>query len=162
MARLTHTLAAAALGAMAAVASPLAAAQNTVWKCTDADGRPHYTNVKEEAKAPNCRVVAESKVSTVPANAFPTATAAAARPNAAATPTPANFPRVDAGTQKARDESRRKSLEDELAAEQRSLSDARAKLADQGDAAQRKPLQESVERHERNVAALQRELSNLK
>jgi bacterioferritin (cytochrome b1) len=69
---------------------------------------------------------------------------------------------VDAGTQKARDESRRKILEDELAAEQRSLSDARAKLADQGDAAQRKPLQESVERHERNVAALQRELSNLK
>jgi hypothetical protein len=159
MARLTQTLAAAALGAVAAAASPLAAAQNTVWKCTDADGRPHYTNVKEEAKAPTCRVVVESKVSTVPASAL---APSAARPNAAATPTPANFPRVDAGTQKARDESRRKILEDELAAEQRSLSDARAKLTDQADAGQRKPLQETVERHERNIAALQREIGNLK
>jgi hypothetical protein len=69
---------------------------------------------------------------------------------------------VDAGTQKARDESRRKILEDELAAEHRSLSDARAKLTDQADAAQRRPLQESVERHERNIAALQREIGNLK
>jgi hypothetical protein len=159
MARLTQTLAAAALGAVAAAVSPLAAAQNTVWKCTDADGRPHYTNVKEEAKAPTCRVVVESKVSTVPASAL---APAAARPNAAATPTPANFPRVDAGTQKARDESRRKILEDELAAEQRSLSDARAKLTDPSDAGQRKPLQETVERHERNIAALQREIGNLK
>lgn len=162
MARLTQTLAAAALGAVAVAASPIAAAQNTVWKCTDADGRPHYTNVKEEAKSPSCKVVVESKVSTVPTSAFPGAAAAAARPSAAATPTPANFPRVDASTQKARDESRRKILEDELAAEQRSLQDARAKLTDQTDAAQRRPLQESVERHERNIAALQREIGNLK
>jgi|APFre7841882724_1041349.scaffolds.fasta_scaffold00525_9 hypothetical protein len=162
MARLTQTLAATALGAAAMAASPIAAAQNAVWKCTDADGRPHYTNVKEEAKAPSCKVVVESKVSTLPANAFPTAAPAAAKPNAAATPTPASFPRVDANTQKARDESRRKILEDELATEQRSLSDARAKLTDQADAAQRAPLRETVERHERNIAALQREIGNLK
>jgi Domain of unknown function (DUF4124) len=167
MARVRQTLAAGALGALAAMLAPHAAAQNTVWKCNDADGRPHYTNVKEEAKGTGCKVVSEGKVSTVPASAFQGATLAApaAARGAAATPTPASFPRVDANTQKARDESRRKILEDELAAEQRSLGEARVRLAEQpvaGPEAQRKPLLDTVERHERNIAALQREIGNLR
>jgi hypothetical protein len=100
-------------------------------------------------------------VSTVPASQLMTP-----RQTAAATPTPSSFPRVDANTQKARDDSRRKILEDELATEQRSLLDARTKLAEPSTAAAgdavRKPLVDSVERHERNVAALQREIANLK
>ncbi len=157
MAQVRQAVAALALGMLASAAM----AQGTVWKCTDEDGRPHYTNVREEAKSPSCKVISESKVSTVPANAIPVA----ARPNAASTPTPANFPRVDANTQKARDDSRRKILEDELATEQRSLTDARTKLGDPTAAANeavRKPLLETVERHERNIAALQREIANLK
>jgi hypothetical protein len=166
MARVRHTVAASALGILAAFAAAQTAAQNTVWKCNDDDGRPHYTNVREEAKGPGCKVVSEGKVSTVPASAFSNMAAPpVARGGAAATPTPANFPRVDANTQKARDDSRRKILEDELANEQRGLSDARVRLAEQplnGPEAARKPLVESVERHERNVAALQREIGNLK
>ena len=161
MARIGQAVAAAALGALAALAAPMAAAQNTVWRCTDEDGRPHYTNVKEEAKGTACKVVSETKVSTVPASQLMTP-----RQTAAATPTPANFPRVDANTQKARDESRRKILEDELATEQRSLSEARTRLADASTAAggdtARKPILDSVDRHERNIAALQREIANLK
>jgi hypothetical protein len=157
MAQVRQAAVALALG----VAASAAMAQGTVWKCTDADGRPHYTNVKDEAKSPSCKIVSETKVSTVPASAIPVA----ARGNAAATPTPATFPRVDANTQKARDDSRRKILEDELATEQRSLTDARSKLGEPASAnneAVRKPLVETVERHERNIAALQREIGNLK
>jgi hypothetical protein len=161
MARIRQAVAATALGMLAAVAAPLAAAQGTVWRCTDDDGRPHYTNLKDEAKGASCKVVSETKVSTVPASQLLTP-----RQTAAATPTPANFPRVDANTQKSRDESRRKILEDELATEQRSLTDARAKLAEPATAAAgeaaRKPLLETVDRHERNVSALQREIANLK
>lgn len=165
MARIGLALAATALGVLAAAVAPLAAAQGTVWKCIDADGRPHYTNVKEEAKGPNCKIVSESKVSTVPAGKAPAAVN---------TPTPASFPRVDADTQKSRDASRRKILEDELAAELKSLADAKAKLKEQeevrnGDERnyqkvldRLKPFQDTVERHEKNVAALQREIANLK
>jgi hypothetical protein len=157
MAQVRQAVAALALG----VLSSAAMAQGTVWKCTDEDGRPHYTNVKEEARAASCKVISETKVSTVPATAIPVA----ARATAAATPTPASFPRVDPNTQKARDDSRRKILEDELATEQRSLTDARARLGEPASAsneAVRKPLLDSVERHERNIAALQREIANLK
>ncbi len=161
MARIEQTVAAAAVVALTALVAPMASAQNTVWRCTDEGGRPHYTNVKDEATSTSCKVVSEAKVSTVPATQLMTP-----RQTAAATPTPSSFPRVDANTQKARDDSRRKILEDELATEQRSLTDARTKLAEPSTAsagdAVRKPLVDTVERHERNVAALQREIANLK
>lgn len=164
MARIGKAVGATAL-VVAAVAAPLAVAQGTVWKCMDADGRSHYTNVKDEAKGPNCKIVSETKVSTVPAGKAPAAVS---------TPTPASFPRVDKDTQKSRDESRRKILQDELATEQRSLTDAKAKLAEQeairnGDERnyqkvldRLKPFQDTVERHEKNISALQRELANLR
>ena len=88
--------------------------------------------------------------------------------------TPPNFPRVDKDTQKSRDDGRRRILEDELTTEEKGLSDAKSKLAEQegvrnGDEKnyQRvldrlKPYQEAVERHERNVSALKRELAALR
>ena len=78
-------------------------------------------------------------------------------------PHAANFPRVDKDTQKSRDDGRRRILEDELFSEEKGLSDAKAKLAEQeavrnGDEKnyQRvldrlKPYQEAVDRHERNM-----------
>ncbi len=153
-----------ALAVTALAAMPLAHAQNTVWKCVDGEGRSHYTNVKEEAKGTGCRIVSEGKVSTVPASKLAAAVA----------PSPASFPKVDKDTQKARDDGRRKILEDELAAENRSLDEAKAKLAEQesvrnGDEKnyqkvldRLKPYQDTVDRHERNIAALQREISNLR
>jgi hypothetical protein len=119
--------------------------------------------------------VVTKEVSVVPGGP---AGAAASSPRSsapqAATATPSNFPRVDRDTQRLRDDNRRRILEDELASEEKSLVDAKSKLTEQesvrhGDEKnyQRvldrlKPYQETVERHERNVSALKRELANLK
>ena len=96
------------------------------------------------------------------------------------TPAPAVKPpdntktRVDASTQRKRDDERRQILEEELAREQDALSEARRALAEQesirsGDERnyQRvldrlKPYQETVEMHEKNIASIKREMANLK
>ena len=92
-----------------------------------------------------------------------------------ASPAPSGgLPNVDPATQKKRDDSRRKILENELATEEQALSGARKALAD-GEAVrygdernyQRyldriQGLKDRVAQHERNVAALKQELSNLK
>ena len=95
--------------------------------------------------------------------------------------TPEDFPRVDTQTQQRRDATRRIILEDELATEEKLLVTARQELKDLEnnpvglvgpdgipfrDAARHaekiKTAQESVDLHERNIQALQTEISNLK
>ena len=90
-------------------------------------------------------------------------------------PAPAGgLPNVDAATQKRRDDSRRKILEDELAVEERALAEARKTLTE-GEATrlgsernyQRyldriQGMKDRVTQHERNVSALKQELSNLR
>ena len=84
------------------------------------------------------------------------------------------LPNVDPATQRRRDDSRRKILEDELAVEERALTEARKALSE-GEATrlgsernyQRyldriQGLKDRVTQHERNVGALKRELSNLR
>jgi hypothetical protein len=73
-----------------------------------------------------------------------------------------------------RDESRRKILENELQSEQKLLSDAKQKLAEQegtrsGDERnyvrvqeRLKPYQDTVELHQKNIEQLQRELGNVR
>lgn len=136
----------------------------TVWRCLEQDGKAHYTNIKKETEGKQCTVVTRevSVVSAPPPQ------------RAAATRTPSEFPRVDRDTQRSRDDGRRKILEDELYSEERGLSDAKAKLAEQesvrnGDEKnyQRvldrlRPYQDAVDRGERNVSALKRELSALR
>jgi hypothetical protein len=155
---------------IAAAFSPaLAVAQDTVWRCNESDGRPHYTNIKKDTEGKSCQVVTK-EVSVVHGAAAP----ARGPAMAAAAATPPNFPRVDRDTQRARDDSRRKILQDELSTEERSLADAKTKLTEQegirlGDERnyQRvldrlKPYQDAVDRHERNVAALKKEISSLR
>ena len=103
----------------------------------------------------------------------------AATPNTtAAPPAPAetgeSFPSVDRDTQRQRDAGRRSILEDELAAEEQSLQEARRQLqaqesirrgSDGNSQSYReriRPYQEAVQTHERNVQALQRELETLR
>jgi hypothetical protein len=87
--------------------------------------------------------------------------------------TPSGFPRVDAETQKGRDDLRKKVLSDELAAEEKSLADARmaydsgapAPLPEEkADAEKYRQrigrLRQAVQLHERNVDALKKELGN--
>lgn len=94
-----------------------------------------------------------------------------APPQSASVP---GLPNVDPATQRRRDDSRRKILEDELAAEERALVEARKALSE-GEAVrlgsernfQRyldriQGLKDRVTQHERNVSALKQELSNLR
>ena len=135
------------------------------FKCIDANGRATYTNIKEETRGKSCTVVMR-EISVVPA--IPPARAAKA------VPSPADFPKVDPATQKSRDEGRRRILEDELSSEETALVQAKAELAQQESVRsgnernyQRvldrlQPYKDKVERHEKNIEALKRELNSVK
>ena len=144
-----------------ALSSP---AWGDTFKCLDANGRATYTNIKEETRGKSCTLVMR-EISVVPA----------IRPRAAASaPSPEGFPKVDAGTQKTRDEARRRILVDELGSEEKALEKAKADLAQQESVRsgneknyQRvldrlQPYKDDVERHEKNIAALKKELDNVK
>lgn len=82
---------------------------------------------------------------------------------------PADFPKVNQETQKGRDQTRRKILEDELNNEQGLLAGAQHDLkaaqnhpAQAKDSAKIKELSAQVELHQRNIEALNTEISRLK
>ena len=90
-------------------------------------------------------------------------------------PTPASFPRVDPETQKGRDGVRRKVLAEELASEEKLLTESRTAYADgappplpeeKADAEKYRAriarLKQSVSVHEKNVEALKKELAAVK
>ncbi len=141
-----------------------AAQADTLYKCTDSAGHTTYTNQKGDAK--NCVILSQDK----PVSTFAPPTTKAR----ASTPTPESFPKVSSEAQKGRDSDRRRILEDELAAERRALDGAKRTLAEQEairEGGERnyqkyldrlKPLQDSVQLHERNIEALQKEIGNLK
>lgn len=144
-------------------------AQNATYRCVDPGGRSTYTNVKEEMTGKKCTVVSR-EISVVPAQQLTARPAKAAAAGAAK----ATGERVDTNTQRSRDDTRRKILQDELDAAEKRLAEAKQKLAEQDSVRsveekvypQRaldrlKPHQEEVERQEQNVASLKRELSNL-
>ena len=145
-----------------ALAAP---AWGDTFKCMDANGRATYTNMKEETKGKNCSLVIR-EISVVPA--IPPARTAKAAPS------PPGFPKVDPATQKTRDEGRRRILEDELSSEEKALLEARAELTRQesirtGDERNYQRVldrlqkyKDNVERHQKNVAALKKELENVK
>lgn len=87
---------------------------------------------------------------------------------------PGGLPNVDPTTQRRRDDTRRRILEEELAVEERALAQARKALSE-GEATRMggernyqryldriQGLRDRVAQHERNVAALRQELSNLR
>lgn len=144
-------------------------AQNATYRCVDAGGRSTYTNVKEEMTGKKCTVVSR-EISVVPAQQLPTQPAKAASGAAKAT-----GERVDPNTQRGRDDTRRKILQEELDAADKRLSESRQKFAEQNSilsgeerlipqkALDRiKPYRDEVERQEQNVTSLKRELSNLR
>ncbi len=141
-------------------ASALAHAE--VYKCIDSGGRVTYTNDRSLAR--NCvRLQADQAVSSVPAP----------RPGAGSAPAAA-FPRVSPADQRARDDSRRRVLENELSAEEGALGEAEKALAEQeavrfGDERnyqkvldRLQPFKDKVELHKRNIEALRREISGLR
>jgi hypothetical protein len=126
----------------AGCASKPALVEGSMYKCTTRSGNIAYFNV-------------------------PGAVASTAR-----TPTPAGFPKVDAGTQKGRDILRNKVLTDELATEEKLLAEARTAYGDgtppplpdekanaQKYADRLARLRQTVALHEKNIEALKRELA---
>lgn len=112
---------------------------DTLYKCTDKQSDTVlYTNQRVGGR--HCVVISNTPSAAPPARA-----------KAAATPTPGDFPRVSTSVQKQRDNDRRTILEQELANEQRNLDEARK--ANNVNKAQL---------HERNIAALQKEIGHLK
>jgi hypothetical protein len=134
-------------------------------KYEDEGGRVTYSNVALKGiKKLNCFGEPPSPVFSVPT---PTAGAA---PKA----TPEKFPKVDGETQKKRDATRRKILEEELTEEEKLLAEAKRALAEQeavrlGDERNYQkfldrvqPYKDAVALHEKNVAALNEELARLR
>lgn len=126
-----------------------------LYKCTQGSGVQAFFDVPEGA------------ADAAPATKAPSS----ARP--ASSSSPATFPRIDAGTQKSRDDLRRKVLQDELASEEKLLAEAKRAWADgtppplpeekadaQKYADRVARLRQTVQLHERNVEALKRELGS--
>jgi hypothetical protein len=145
-----------------ALFAPAAVAE--IWECTDALGNKRFTNIESEAKG--CRLLKMPPLTTVPA-VKPREPPKAGE----STPTPGNFPRVEADVQRERDADRRRILEQELANEEMLLQKARQELEAQESVRlgsernyQRvldrlEPYKKKVRLHENNVANLRRELA---
>jgi hypothetical protein len=161
----------------AAAALFVSSAGAEICKYIDAEGNIHYSNQPPDKgmKRLSCTLGDDgSPRRPAPANAnhngnSQAPAARAASPSAAA---PAGFPRVDAETQKGRDDVRRKVLGEELAAEEKLLVEAKAAYADgapaplaeeRNDAEKYRQrigrLRQSVALHEKNIEAIRKELS---
>lgn len=129
--------------------------EGSTFKCGTGSGVAAYFNVPGLEGAP------------------PPRTSAPTGSSSRSTPTPAGFPKVDAETQRGRDDMRRKVLSDELAAEEKLLAEAKTSYAngapvplpeEQSNAARYQErigrLRQAVQLHERNVEALRKELGN--
>jgi hypothetical protein len=138
-----------------------------IYKCVGSDGHVTYSNMGDR----NCKRLS---LDPVPASTSAPASAAAGKPAAAKSPTPAGFPKVEEGAQKSRDNDRRRILEGELAAEQKNLEQAKKEMADQeavrlgGERNYQRvidrvqPFKDKVALHERNIEAIQSEISRLR
>ena len=144
------------------LALALPASAETIYRCTDANGGMLISNTRVDK---SCKAVVLPPDSSLPAPRT--------KPSgAAANPSPAGFPRVQEDAQKARDTDRKRILEQELAGEQRSLDQAQRELADQESLRGRdgsasaldrvQPYRDRVAQHERNIVAIQKELSGLR
>jgi hypothetical protein len=133
-----------------------------IYRCLDADGRRHYTNSKTDTAGMKCEMVIRQQINVAPPLAQPQ------------TRTPMGFPRETPGQSLSARERQRAILEGELATEREALNRARQALAEQeavrtGDERnyarvleRLQPFKDTVQNHEKNIQALQRELANLK
>jgi len=141
------------LGAVCAL--PAGAQVTEIYKCTDESGRPLYTSDKRDTRGRKCELVSR-QVNVVPA------------------PAPRKpFPKETVSQRETAKVRQREILEKELAAEQQLLANAQKALEEQEAVRtggeknyarvleRLQPYKDSVETHQKNIEALQRELSNL-
>jgi hypothetical protein len=150
-----------------------ASAYAEIYKHVDAEGRVTYSNVK---------IKGAKKLYLEPAdtNFGNGSDGQTKRTPSAKTPTPASFPKVDAGTQNQRDGKRKEILQAELATERQALEEAKKAYAEgesnpevfrTADGSVRrnvpkfqekmKTLQENVDAHQRNIQLLEKEISSI-
>lgn len=151
--------------AAACLALGHAPARAEIWRCENPDGVVEYSNARPGRDRKDCRRVELPALTTIPAPAPPPAPAKAQ-------PRP-DFPRVDASTQRARDEERRQILERELRKEEERLAALEAEY--KGGEPDRlgsernyqkyldrvERLKSEIERAEGNVASIRREIDAL-
>ena len=130
-----------------------------IFKCRNEQGQVTYTNDRRQAEKQKCELVTR-QINVAPARA----------PQARAP----GFPRETSRDSVSARERQREILERELASEQQALNQAKQALAVQesvrtGDErnyarvlARLQPYKDTVQNHEKNIQALQRELANLK
>jgi hypothetical protein len=157
------------IGALAGVP---ALAQGDIVLCVDEAGRKTYQNT---GPGKGCKRVDVQPIATVPAPRMPMASNSSNPIRPAVDQRAAGFPRVEAETQRARDNDRKRILEDELKAEEDRLARLRSEFNNgqperHGDETRNfaryqervARMQEDIQRSERNVAALRRELALLR
>jgi hypothetical protein len=155
-----------------AAACAHAHAEGEVWVCTNADGTREYKNTGETK---GCKRVDLQGISMIPSPyKKATATGSVAKPANAASAGPADFPKVDGTTQKARDNDRMQILSEELKTEERKLATLKTEY-NNGEPERRgdernyakyqdrvAALKDDISRTEKNIEALKREIGNLK
>lgn len=151
--------------ALMLAASTFAQAQSDVYLCIDANGKKEYKNT---GVVKGCKLVDLPRSNSVPSP--PSAKKNLGKPASV----PADFPKVDDSTQRARDSDRKQILMDELKVEEQKLANLKKEFnngeverrADERLAAQYvervNNLKSDVERTGKNIEALKREISNLK
>ena len=175
MKTLSFSIAFPSLMLCAAVLAP-AHAQSEVYVCKNGDGTREYKNTGETK---GCKRVDMQGISMIPSPyKKPVAqTAALNRTGAAATSpaaSPADFPKIDSATQKARDNDRMQILAEELKGEERKLAALKQEY-NNGEPERRgdernyakyqdrvASMKEDLGRTEKNIEALKREIGNLK
>jgi len=132
-----------------------------IFKCRNEAGQVTYTNDRRQAEKQKCELVT-SQINVAPPLSQPQAR------------TPQGFPRETPRQSQSARERQREILERELAAEQQALSQARQALAEQeavrtGEERnyarvqeRLQPFKDTIQSHQKNVQALQRERANLK
>jgi hypothetical protein len=155
-------------------------AQAQIYRC-DNNGVVDYNNNAASAKAKNCTVASLPAITTIPAPALPVApkaapgqTAAKSSASSSTSSSPSAFPKVDAGTQKARDNDRAAILDEERRKENSKLLELKKEF-NGGEPERRgdernyqkyldrvEKLKEDIQRSENNLKSLDRELQGPK
>ena len=143
-----------------------------IYKYTDENGNVTFTNTPVKGAV---RIMSESNPTTNARRPSGDSGVVSKSSPRVAAPSPLNFPKVDAATQKSRDSNRKVILTEELNSERALLSKAQRNLQEaettKTAAEQANPklyldrigrLRETIMMHEKNVAALQSELNRVR
>lgn len=153
-------------------------AQAEIYKTIDANGNVTYSNVKLKGSKKLDLEPADTSFGTgAGSGSGASAGSEGKRTSQAKTPSPASFPKVDAGTQNQRDDKRKEILKGELDAEKKALDDAKKAYAEgesnpetfktKDGKTQRnvpkfeekmKTLQADIDAHQRNIELLTKEI----